>query len=68
MRAALRHVARLAESSEIASTLRRLVREDAGMELVEWGLLVGLMTAAGLAFQTIDTDVRNTLTDLNDLP
>ena len=44
----------------------RLVREDAGQDLIEYGLLVGLITAAVvLAITTIGGKVQTYFTNLN---
>ena len=44
----------------------RLIREDAGQDLIEYGLLVGLITALVAAtITTIGTKVQNYFTTLN---
>ena len=44
----------------------RLIREDAGQDLIEYGLLVGLITALVIgAITTIGGKVQNYFTTLN---
>ena len=48
----------------------RLVREDAGQDLIEYGLLVGIITAGAIgAINAIGPKVQDYFEDLNsDLP
>jgi pilus assembly protein Flp/PilA len=50
--------------------LTRFVRDDAGQDLIEYGLLVGIITVAAIAaIQLIGPKVANYFTTLNtDLP
>jgi pilus assembly protein Flp/PilA len=46
--------------------LARLVREEEGQDLIEYGLLAGIITAAAVtAIQAIGPKVQDYITDLN---
>ena len=48
--------------------LARLVREEEGQDLIEYGLLAGIITALAVtAIQAIGPKVQDYITDLNDM-
>jgi pilus assembly protein Flp/PilA len=48
--------------------LARLVREEEGQDLIEYGLLAGIITAAAVtAIQAIGPKVQDYITDLDDI-
>ena len=50
----------------MTALLRRWISEDAGQDLIEYGLMVGLITAAVVtAITGVGTRVQNYLTTLN---
>jgi Flp pilus assembly pilin Flp len=52
----------------MTNLLKRLVREDAGQDLIEYGLLVGIITAVAVgAVTAIGPKVEDYLADLNAL-
>jgi Flp pilus assembly pilin Flp len=55
------------ENAMLRNAIVRLVREDEGMEMVEWSIVGVVFALAGaLLWSTLKTDINSALTDIGD--
>jgi Flp pilus assembly pilin Flp len=55
------------ENEMLLNAIKRLVREDAGMEMVEWSIVGVVFALAGaLLWSTLKTDIQTALTSVGD--